>query len=340
MFCARTLENLTQFVRAAKPIEAKYVEMYFNEGVVVSISRKKAVSDGNGGCTVASAEPLIISYKPSIDISNPFSAEEARTVRSRVAELNPGLKTRTCDACKKLAAADEVAGNEYVWECSNGYWSSVILKFVRFDAYCATGFGGPPNPQVAPQACESELASDDKSPPEPHWRPAVEEPYIQDARMVTASRKLMTYLKNHPCGDFVQNPYRKLAGPHTLTATQEKSKDHIKHVITQWALNSDDGRKWLETCRLTDGEFTIDRVFSRKGRNRGTNCVWNLYAMSMRANAYFNNHDGPDKAEFVGAKAWAIGQMADDVFHDLAENTFDFEKACAAKARSLALSLP
>ena len=160
------------------------------------------------------------------------------------------------------------------------------------------------------------------------WSPKMVDSDIQDARMIINNRTLMEYLKNHPEGNFVKNPYRKLAGRETLTSTKENAKDYIKKVITQWALNTEAGKRWLRACELTDGEFTIDRVRSRKGDSRGTNCVYNLYAMPNRANSWFGNSDDASKAAFVGRYAWEVATIADDAFHNIAEETFEFDTAC------------
>lgn len=170
------------------------------------------------------------------------------------------------------------------------------------------------------------------------WVPVVEESYIQNARMVISCNSLLKHLKEHPDGDYVKNPYRKLAGAHTLTKTKESSKDNIKKVITDWILKTPNGKTWLRCCNLNEGEFTVDRVISRKGKNQGTNCVWNLLLMPGRVNSYFNTND-EKKRDYVGEKAWKVAMMANEVFHQEAEIAFDFEAACGKKASAIMLSV-
>ena len=170
------------------------------------------------------------------------------------------------------------------------------------------------------------------------WVPEVEDSYIRDARMITSCSSLMKHLKNHKDGDYVKNPYRKVAGEHTLKKTKETSKSHIKKVIRDWILSTPEGKRWLRACNLNEGEFTIDRVISRNGKSKGTNCVWNLVLMPARVNSFFGDDD-EKKREYVGEKAWKIAMMSNEVFHEQAEVVFDFEAACAKKATAIMLSV-
>lgn len=170
------------------------------------------------------------------------------------------------------------------------------------------------------------------------WKPEIEDSWIRDLRMVISSSKLVDFLRNHPDGNYIQNPYQKLAGEHTMKKTKEEKKSHIKKVITRWLLNTDDGKRYLNACDLKEGEFTIDRVISRNGKSLGTNCVWNLYLMPGRVNSYFGECDDK-KRDYVGEKAWRIATMANEVFHEQAEVIFDFEAACAKKATAIMLSV-
>ena len=179
---------------------------------------------------------------------------------------------------------------------------------------------------------------DEERPQTGKWVPEIEDSYIRDARMVTSCESLMKYLRNHENGDYVKNPYRKLAGAHAMPKTKQTAKDNIKKVITQWALTTASGQKWLRSCNLASGEFTVDRVVSRNGKSKGTNCVWNLVLMPSRVNSYFSTNDDK-KREYVGEKAWHVAVMANEVFHEQAEVDFDFEAACAKRAAAIVTSV-
>jgi hypothetical protein len=177
------------------------------------------------------------------------------------------------------------------------------------------------------------------APGKKRWVPEPPGVVQQNNRMVSGNQSLMHYLRHHEDGNYVQNPYRRLAGRDTMSKTQSRAKDHIKTVITDWTLNTDDGKEWLKLCDLTEDGFTIDRIISRNGARGGTNCVWNLYLMGSRTNSHFGDADNAAKERFVGSVAWKTAIMANETFRDLAENVFDFEHVLSHKAEAIRVTV-
>ena len=171
------------------------------------------------------------------------------------------------------------------------------------------------------------------------WAPTPPPADVAQRRMITDNPVLMDFLRNHPDGNYVKNPYQKVSGVHTMKKTQEVSKDRIKKVITEWLLTTPPGKRMLSNADISDQEFTIDRVISRNGHSQATNCVWNLVLMPSRTNSYFNNTDSDEKAAYVGKLAWETALMANEEFRSKAELTFDFEAACSKRAKQMALQL-
>lgn len=204
----------------------------------------------------------------------------------------------------------------------------------------------PPRKQ-RPQAESTAFTptSDPPAPQVPHsakktkWAPTPPPADVAQRRMITDNPILMNYLRNHPDGNYVKNPYQKVSGLHTMKKTQEVSKDRIKKVITEWLLTTAPGKRMLSNADISDQEFTIDRVISRNGHSHATNCVWNLVLMPSRTNSYFNNADSDEKAAYVGTLAWETALMANEEFRSRAELTFDFEAACSQRAKQMALQL-
>lgn len=266
------------------------------------------VYDASNGYWRSSILTLIksfsVSYRTGVDPKTDASTKPVKTTKKTTATVKPASSTKTTKKQRLVGGSVAATSTDDADNASDDDEHDV------------------------PSPCASVHAGKVKK---VEWAPEVEESYVRDARMIISCDSLMKHLKNHDDGDYVKNPYRKLAGSHTLSKTKETQKSHIKKVITEWILTTQGGRKWLRACNLSSGEFTIDRVISRNGKSKGTNCVWNLVLMPSRVNSYFNTNDS-QKREYVGEKAWKVANMANDVFHYEAEVEFDFEVACSKKA--------
>jgi hypothetical protein len=80
-----TVGLLENFVKKRTPCEFRFVQMYFQSGVAF-VDMRKAVSDGKGGHTLMTAEPLRITFSPILDIKKPVTEAE---VRVRTVDSNP-----------------------------------------------------------------------------------------------------------------------------------------------------------------------------------------------------------------------------------------------------------
>ena len=166
-------------------------------------------------------------------------------------------------------------------------------------------------------------------PPLKKYKPSVPDVDIQDNRMVCASRALKNYLRKHRDGDWVSNPHLKQARAESLSTTKARADDHIKKIITEWALSTREGERFLCAADLKPGEFTIDRIRSRNGDSGGLNCIWNLYFMPFRDNSVFGERDGEAKRAYVGETAWRVASEAHARFNRDNEKEYNwssFEK--------------
>ena len=151
--------------------------------------------------------------------------------------------------------------------------------------------------------------------------------------MVCSSRALKNYLRTHRDGNWVANPHLKQARAESLSTTKARADDHIKKVITEWALSTREGERFLQAADLHAGEFTIDRIRSRNGDSGGLNCIWNLYFMPFRENSIFGERDSDSKRAYVGETAWRVASDAHARFNrdnEKAYNWLSFEKDVAS----------
>ena len=135
---------------------------------------------------------------------------------------------------------------------------------------------------------------------------------VQRNRMVVTNPLLMKYLETHEDGNYVTNPHRKRAGPHTQEKTQEKKNDHIKNVIRTWLMeDTKASKRFLAGADVTRGGFTVDRIVARNSDGcGGLNCVWNLYVMPFWDNSKFGSKPSKEKKAYVGDFAWSIAKAA------------------------------
>ena len=182
---------------------------------------------------------------------------------------------------------------------------------------------------ISPSLLSEEDTERPMAPPPKKYRPVPPAVDLQDNRMVCSSRALKNYLRNHRDGDWVANPHRKQARAESLSTTKARADDHIKKIITEWALGTREGDRFLQAADLKAGEFTIDRIRSRNGESSGLNCIWNLYFMPARDNSAFGERDGDAKRVYVGETAWKVASDAHARFkkdNEKAYNWLAFEK--------------
>ena len=150
---------------------------------------------------------------------------------------------------------------------------------------------------------------------------------IQQARILSGNPSLVKHLREHELGDFVKNPYRKVAGENTTKRSKISSEDTIKRVITKWLGETPEGRRALAAANISSGELTIDRVIARQEKHSqpGQNCIYNLYMMPFRHNCYFNNILSDEKKAYIGELAWKIAAEANEAFvRDLRDTQGDY----------------
>ena len=168
-------------------------------------------------------------------------------------------------------------------------------------------------------------------------RPAAPDLDVQEARILFRNASLVKHLRTHPLGDWVKNPHRKIAGKETLAKTKEKAADAIKGVIREWLLTTPAGRRALAAAEVGEGELSIDRLIARheKSSMNGLNCIYNLYLMPVRHNAYFGPELTPEKRTYVGNRAYQLAKAAHETFVRDTEGEYDWDRGFFKRAETI-----
>ena len=139
------------------------------------------------------------------------------------------------------------------------------------------------------------------------WEPEIPPIDIQENRIPAGNAACIHMLETHTLGDLYENPIQKTIRPETLEQTKERNKRVITSVLTDWALKTPAGKRFLAAADLREGEFQIDHLIARNGDGcPGLNNVENLYFMPARANAHFSNKQSEPKKKYVGKMAWDL----------------------------------
>lgn len=168
-------------------------------------------------------------------------------------------------------------------------------------------------------------------------RPPVPDLDVQEARVLFRNAALVKHLRTHPLGDWVKNPHRKIAGKETLAKTKEKAADAIKGVVREWLLTTPAGRRALAAAEVGEGELSIDRLIARheKGSMNGLNCIYNLYLMPVRHNAYFGSELTAEKRTYVGERAYQLAKAAHETFVRDTEGEYDWDAGFYKRAENI-----
>jgi hypothetical protein len=184
----------------------------------------------------------------------------------------------------------------------------------------------PPPPQLKKKQALAELK-----------RPPVPDLDVQEARILFRNASLVKHLRTHPLGDWVKNPHRKVAGKETLAATKERAADAIKGVVREWRLTTRAGQRALAAAEVGEGELSIDRLIARheKGGMGGLNCIYNLYLMPVRHNAYFGPELTAEKRTYVGERAYQLAKAAHETFVRDTEGEYDWDAGFYKRAETI-----
>jgi len=168
-------------------------------------------------------------------------------------------------------------------------------------------------------------------------RPPVPDLDVQEARILFRNASLVKHLRTHPLGDWVKNPHRKVAGKETLATTKERAADAIKGVVREWLLTTPAGRRALAAAEVGEGELSIDRLIARheKGGMGGLNCIYNLYLMPVRHNAYFGPELTAEKRTYVGERAYQLAKAAHEAFVRDTEGEYDWDAGFYKRAETI-----
>lgn len=184
----------------------------------------------------------------------------------------------------------------------------------------------PPPPQLKKKQALAELK-----------RPPVPDLDVQEARILFRNASLVKHLRTHPLGDWVKNPHRKVAGKETLATTKERAADAIKGVVREWLLTTRAGQRALAAAEVGEGELSIDRLIARheKGGMGGLNCIYNLYLMPVRHNAYFGPELTAEKRTYVGERAYQLAKAAHETFVRDTEGEYDWDAGFYKRAETI-----
>lgn len=187
-----------------------------------------------------------------------------------------------------------------------------------------------PAPSVVPVTCQN--GEHGTPPPKKQAladlkRPPVPDLDVQESRILFRNSSLVKHLRAHPRGDWVKNPHRKVAGRETLAKTKDRAADAIKGVVREWLLTTPAGRRALAAAEVGEGELSIDRLIARheKGSMNGLNCLFNLYLMPVRHNAYFGPELTAEKRAYVGERAYQLAKEAHETFVRDTEGEYDWD---------------
>ena len=192
-----------------------------------------------------------------------------------------------------------------------------------------------PAPSVVPPVtCSADDDDDHRTPPPKKQaladlkRPPVPDVDVQESRILFRNASLVKHLRQSPRGDWVKNPHRKVAGRETLAKTKERAADAIKGVVREWLLTTPAGRRALAAAEVGEGELSIDRLIARHEKNsmNGLNCIYNLYLMPVRHNAYFGPELTAEKRTYVGERAYQLAKEAHETFVRDTEGEYDWDK--------------
>ena len=75
-------------------------------------------------------------------------------------------------------------------------------------------------------------------------------------------------------------------------------------AISTWARTTDDGRAWLQECKLSTDSFNVDHVIPQS--LGGRYCIYNAHFMAPGTNAHLSNLTNAHKKKHVGETQVAI----------------------------------
>tara|TARA_B110000858_G_scaffold76301_1_gene88458 strand:+ start:2835 stop:3872 length:1038 start_codon:yes stop_codon:yes gene_type:complete len=164
-------------------------------------------------------------------------------------------------------------------------------------------------------------------------KPKVPDIDVQEARILFRNSSLVKYLRQHPLGDWVKNPQRRVAGKHTQLKTKDRAADSIKSIVRDWFLTTTQGKRALAAAEISEGELSIDRLIPRNAKNgMGLNCIFNLYAMPTRHNTQFGDVFSHEKRTYVGERAYMLAKGAHDAFVRDVEADYDWDVGFVKRA--------
>lgn len=78
----------------------------------------------------------------------------------------------------------------------------------------------------------------------------------------------------------------------------------VFHAISDWAKNTEEGRKWIKDCGLSPDSFCVDHVIPQS--LGGRSCIYNAHFMPCGTNSHLGNMTNAEKKRYVGEMQVAI----------------------------------